>query len=210
MPVFPLECSYMESKIREYNDEKLILFVRENNEDAKDYLYEKYSALIHKEISNYARKSRQLGIEFADLTQEAMLGFSHAINNFNPDEETKFITFATLCIRRSLTNYVAKFKTGKNKSYKESLALDAPVDDSHRYIDAMPSGKNNDPLKKIIDSETLKEVIKSIEENLSENERTVLALDLEDKSVNEIAEITHMSNKQIYNLIHRARNKLKP
>lgn len=196
---------------REYEtDVELVLQIRDNNEDAKDYLYTKYSALIHKEINAFKRRAFSLGIDFQDLTQEAMLGFSDAISHFKDEGDSKFITFATICIRRQLSNYVAKFDNGKSKFFADTVALDAQVGDDEKMllIDKIQSTRASDPLKKLINSETLKELGGQMDK-LSSSEKTVLAYDLDGKSVEEIAEITGMTNKQIYNLIFRARQKLK-
>ena len=84
----------MESKI-DYtvNDSELVLFVRENVDDeAKDFLYDKYTPLIHKEINRVKKRAIALGVEMADLSQEAMLAFSHAINNFNEQDHKKKVS----------------------------------------------------------------------------------------------------------------------
>ncbi|MCI8498621.1 MAG: sigma-70 family RNA polymerase sigma factor [Bacilli bacterium] len=201
----------MESKIRDFlSDDQLILYVRENDENAKDCLYEKFSPLIHKEVNRVKKRAIYLGIDFSDLTQEAMLAFSHAINNYKEDEDVKFITFATLCIRRKLANYIAKFETNKSKALLSSIPLDAPIDASNNTImEQIESTDTVDPLKQVINDETLQEVKFTIANYLSENERIVLQYDLLGKSVSEIASLTGMNSKQIYNLIHRARNKIK-
>ncbi len=203
----------MESKI-DYtvNDSELVLFVRENVDDeAKDFLYDKYTPLIHKEINRVKKRAIALGVEMADLSQEAMLAFSHAINNFNEQEDTKFMTFATIIIRRKLANYLNKFETKKNKTLGASVSMDAPFDDDGQstFIETIEEAFSNEPLKKMITYETLKEVNRAIKDKLSEKEKVVLQYDLEGKSVSEIAVITGLNTKQIYNLIHRARGKLK-
>lgn len=200
----------MEYTIEE-NDMKLISFVRDNNEEAKDYLYNKYSPLIHKEINKVKKKAKMLGIEYADLTQEAMLAFSNAIYNFKEDEDVKFITFATLCIRRKLTNYIVKFETNKNKTLKSSLALDAFIDveETTTLAESIEEPVSTEPLRIIINSETLDETHKIIEEKLSLNEKKALQYDLIGKSADEIATLMNMNNKQVYNLLHRARRKIK-
>lgn len=191
------------------NDLELVLLVQENNQDAKDYLYQKYSALIHSEINRFKKKALALDVDFSDLSQEAMLAFSHAINSFKDDSETKFITFATICIRRRLSNFIAKFETNKNKVFSTSIALDEVVEDGKAVLDLIEDENYTDPLRQIINSETLKEVNKMIGEILSTNEKKVLSYDLEGKNINEIAELMNMSSKQVYNLLHRARNKVK-
>ncbi len=193
----------------ETNDSKLVLYVRDGNEDAKDHLFQKYSPLIHKEINRLKKKAFIYGIEFSDLTQEAMVGFSFAINSYDEEGDVKFITFATTCIRRRLKNYIEKFETVKNKSYSKSISLDTNINERNTILDQLEEFISSEPLRKIINDETLVEVSGSIMKKLSENERLVLQYTVDGKSVKEIADIMSMSNKQIYNLIHRARNKIK-
>lgn len=186
------------------------MFVREHNEEANDALFDKYTPLLHKEISRFKKRAKILGIDEADLSQEAMLAFAHAVNNFSDESDVKFITFLTLCVRRRLTNYVAKFETGKRKVMVTSVPLDATIDeDNKRIVDNLEDTHTLDPLKTLINNETLDEVMKSIDELLSKNEKLALKYDLEGKSINEIAYIMGMTTKQIYNLIHRARTKVK-
>lgn len=194
----------------EINDSELLMFVQENHEEAKDYLYEKFSPLIHKEINRVRKRAYALGVDFSDLSQEAMLAFSHAINGYNDEEESKFMTFAVLCIRRRLANYISKFDTAKSKSLASSLAIDATVDESLNTVaDLIEEPVSTDPLKKVITNETLGEVKERIESKLSDNEKLALEYDLDGKSIEEIATLMEMSQKQIYNLIYRARYKIK-
>ncbi len=200
----------MESKTNgyEYTDLNAIMEVRDNNDDAKDYLFTKYSPLIHKEISQVKRKALKLGVDLQDLTQEAMLGFSFAINNFNEESETKFITFATLCIRRKLSNYLAKFDTGKNKALVDSVPLDAVLE-KRQFVETFKNIQGIDPLKKLINSETLSEIKHNMGERLSKKEKVALSYDIQGKSTSEIAKLMDISNKQVYNLLFRARSKMK-
>lgn len=197
----------MELRTELENINSVILSVQENNEDARDYAYQKFSPLIHKEINRFKKRALALGIDISDLSQEAMLGFSYALNNFKDDEEAKFITFATLCIRRRLMNYTEKFETAKCKIMHDSLALDSTFEDDKSIGETIEGG--TDPLRDIITSETLLEVSKTFKEKLSENEKTAILYDLEGRSVEEIAELMNMTPKQIYNLVFRARKKLK-
>lgn len=199
----------LETSGYEYTDLNAIMEVRDNNDDAKDYLFTKYSPLIHKEITDVRKKALKLGADFQDLTQEAMLGFSFAINNFNEESEAKFITFATLCIKRRLSNYLAKFETGKNRVLMESLPLDATLNDKRLIVDSLKITESADPLKKIINSETLRELQNDMSERLSKRENEAFNYDLQGKSTSEIAQLMGITNKQVYNLIFRARSKMK-
>ncbi len=196
----------------EPNDSELVLYVREEKGDEfKDFLYEKYNPLIHKEINRVKKRAIALGVDLADLSQEAMLAFSHAINNFDEEADVKFMTFATILIRRKLSNYLNKFETVKNKTMVEAVSIDAPIDDETQssFAETMEGNTSLDPLRTMITNETLNEVNRAIKEKLSKNEKIVLQYDLDGRSIPEISEMTGMSTKQIYNLIHRARSKLK-
>ena len=192
------------------NDSELVMYVRENNEDAKEELFKRYLPLLYKEIGRFRKRAQKFGIEEADLSQEAMLAFSHAINNYSDEEDVKFITFATLCIRRRLANVIGKYDTDKSKVLKTTIPLDAPIDEENNtLLDQVEDFHLTDPLKKMINTESLKEAVKRIDE-LSGNELQALSYDLDGLSTSEIAELMGMNSKQIYNLIHRARNKVKP
>ena len=174
----------MVSKIDyELNDAKLINSIRENNDEAKDYLYTKYSPLIHKEINRVRPQAYVLGIDLSDLSQEAMLAFTNAINSYDENANVKFITFATLCIRRKLLNMLAKYSTNKNMAMKTSIPLDSNIEDSNStLIDFLKDSDEKDPL---------------------------IQQSIQGKSVEEISKILNMTPKQIYNLIYRARGKIK-
>ena len=145
----------------EINDSELVWHIRENaNDDAKDSLYEKYTPLIYKEIYRVKKRAMALGVELADLSQEAMLAFSYAINSFDEDADVKFVTYTTVVIRRKLANYLNKFETKKNKTMVEAVSMDAPVDDENQsaFVETMEESVSTYPLRKMITNETLIEV----------------------------------------------------
>ncbi len=194
----------------EIGDSELVYLVSENSDEAKDFLYEKYSPMIHKEINRVKKLAYTLGIDMADLTQEAMLAFSTAINNYNDEEETKFLTFATLCVRRKLQNYLDKYSTNKVKTYNSSVALDVEIGDKGEHlVDYLKDAEGRAPLNKLINEESLVKINKSIKEKLSENERLALGYALIGMEVPDIAEKMGKTQKGVYNLIYRARQKLK-
>ena len=64
----------------EYNDYELLDYICENNEDATQILYDKYMYVI--EAIARSRVNSNLGLEFNDLVQEGMIGFSEAIRDY--------------------------------------------------------------------------------------------------------------------------------
>lgn len=198
----------MESnKDYEYNDYELIYLINEKNEDAKEFLYKKYSPLIHKEINRVKKVAFSNGVNLSDLTQEAMLAFTNAIYSYDEAEDAKFITFATLCIRRKLSSYINKSKTNKNRIILNRTVINSNDETGYKFRTSI-SDSSKDPLKNIIVSEKLEETYKNFDK-LSKNERLCMTYAIDNKSAKEIAKLTGFSIKMVYNYLHRARNKLK-
>lgn len=201
----------MESRINyDYDDSKLIYQINEFNDDAKNLIYQKYMPMIHKEINRVKKSAYALKIDMSDLSQEALLAFSNAINSYDENNEAKFATFATLCVRRRLLNTIEKYASGKSHIMKTALLLDTEVDlNQHTILDYVKDSEGREPLNRVLNNELLEEINETIDKKLSANEQKVLRLSLSGKSNDEIAQIMNMNSKQIYNLIHRARNKIK-
>lgn len=197
--------------MKEYKitDSELIQKINDNNEDAKDYLYQKYSLLIHKEVNRIKKLGIQKGIEYNDLLQEAMLAFSEAINKYDDETNVKFITFATLCIRRKLINNLHKYSTQKEYINKNQIHLEDGLDDQKPVSNVVSIKSGNEPLNKVLIEESLAETFKSLGTKLSDKERQAILLDIEGNSIDEIANIMNIKPKQVYNLLYRGRKKLK-
>lgn len=192
------------------SDSELIYAIADNNQDAKDFLYEKYTPLIHKEVDNVYKKNKGLGIEFNDLLQEGMLGFSEAVINYDDYSDVKFITFATLCIRRKLSKYIKKFNTTKNKVRLSEVPLDEERENyNNRLRDVIKDASGKEPLNKLITDESLKEINMTLLSKLSSKEKKAFLYMLDGYDVNDIAKIMEITPKQVYNLIYRARVKIK-
>ena len=68
------------------NDEQLIHMIREESEEAKDMLYQKYRYIIDYELKKYKRIAYALSYDVSELSQEALVGFADAINNYREDK----------------------------------------------------------------------------------------------------------------------------
>ena len=108
----------------EYSDSELYSMICESNEEAKDVLYLKYKYIIDIVIKKYAFTAMKYGFEYKDLYQEALVGFSDALNSYKDDKNTSMATFITLCVERRLQNTIHKAGRVKNRVLLESLSLD--------------------------------------------------------------------------------------
>jgi len=202
----------MESKtenLYQINDEELIYMVSENSDDAKEMLYQKYSAMVHSELNKVKKTAYALDIDFSDVTQEALLGLNNAINIYDTTADAQFGTFATLCVRRRILNYIDKCRTAKNLSMNKALSLnDYKKNDTKKEFD-ISDLDGREPLNRIITQESLIEISKKIDSNLTKNEKLVLKYATAGKSTEEISKLMGINIKKVYNLLYRARKKIK-
>lgn len=192
------------------NDYELIELYREQNEEAKDFLYQKYYYIIDILIIKYSRVYSKLYIDSQELYSTALLGFSDALNNYRDDKNSKLSTFISLCIERRLYSLVKKYMTEKHKINSGLLSLDDSYGNSDkRLVDVISDDGKNDPLENLSDEEEFKELELKIENDLSDKEREIYHLLINGYSYKEIADTLNLSSKSVDNAIQRIKNKIK-
>lgn len=185
----------------EYNDFELVSLIRENNEEAREILYNKYKPIIVKKSTDQIYKLGSYGMEINDLIQEGYIGLDNAINCFNEKENTSFYTFALLCIDRQIITYIKKNTNNKAMVLNDAINLD----DGKEYL----FRDNTDIEGSFINKEDAKEFINLICDSLSDIEKKVFSLKLEGYDIGEIANLLNKDTKVIYNTLHRIKNKIK-
>lgn len=194
----------------DYSDGELFSLICENDEDAKDILFEKYKYIIDIIIKKYSFKALNFGFEYNDLYQEALVGFSDALQNYHEDKDAGLATFITICVDRRLQNIVRNASRIKSLFFKETLSLDHFYEDYDTSLkDLISDNGENDPLFNMTKNEDLKELIKIIEKTLSTGEYDVYELLINGNDCNDIASILKKSPKQIDNTIQRIKSKIK-
>ena len=185
----------------EYNDFELVSLIRENNEEAREILYNKYKPIIVKKSTDQIYKLGSYGMEINDLIQEGYIGLDNAINCFNEKENTSFYTFALLCIDRQIITYIKKNTNNKAMVLNDAINLD----DGKEYW----FRDNTDIEGSFINKEDAKEFINLICDSLSDIEKKVFSLKLEGYDIGEIANLLNKDTKVIYNTLHRIKYKIK-
>ncbi len=197
-------------KYDELNDSELINMVYEESEDAKEYLLQKYKYIIDIAIKKYSRIAKVLGYDHNDLIQDALLGFSDALNSYRDDRDTALSSFITLCVNRRLHTSILKVGRKKNKLLSSSLSLEHVYEQYATPLkDLISDNQENDPLENILKEENLKELINDIENSLSKTEYEVYSLMLNGLKYNEIATLLDKNAKQVDNTIQRIKTKIK-
>ena len=79
-------------------DEDLIRKIKSGDNDALDYILNKYQEVVNMKVSRYFI----IGAEKEDIIQEGLIGLYKAIKSFDPEKQNSFKSFANLCIERQL------------------------------------------------------------------------------------------------------------
>lgn len=194
----------------EYSDNQLISMVRESSEEAKDILYEKYLYIIDIEMKKYSRMARLLGYDINDLYQDALLGFSDALNSYRDDKDASLPSFISLCVDRKLQVSIKKAGRLKNKMLNDSLSLEYIYESfTSPLMDILSDNMENDPLENIVKEENKEELVKKIKSSLSEQEYEVYLLMVNGLKYDEIATLLDKDLKQVDNAMQRIKAKIR-
>ena len=191
-----------------YKDEQLIDLVHENSDEAKAVLFDRYKSNIDYLIKKYTNAAKRLGMDLNDLNQEALLGFTDAILNFDSKKDASLATFICLCVERKIKKACVKAGTIKNKAMKDTLSLEYMYKDLELPLRDLIVDIDSDPFVKVAEEESYKELTNEIRKSLTDNEREVFELLICGLSYKDIAEILDKDPKQIDNARERIKAKI--
>lgn len=192
-----------------YTDEQLIELVHENSDEAKSVLFERYKSSIDYLIKKYTSAAKSLGLDLNDLHQEALLGFTDAILNFDVNKDASLATFICLCVERKIQKSCIKAGNAKNQTMKDSLSLDYIYKDLELPLKDLIEDVDSDPLVKVAEEESYKELLEKIKQSLTDNENEVFELLIAGLTYKDIAVILDKDPKQIDNARERIKAKIK-
>ncbi|MBP3457218.1 MAG: sigma-70 family RNA polymerase sigma factor [Bacilli bacterium] len=193
----------------EYNDYELSQMFNENDENAKDVLFEKYSYIIDIIINKYKKTFYALNMDLSEVRQDANLAFTDAIIRYSCEKETSLPTFISIVVERKVQNAVRKAETIKNKMYTSAYSLDYEYDAFQKPLTEIIGDTSEEPLNNMTKKEEYEELVKKIDSILSPNENDVYKLLIRGFNYHDIAKILGKEPKQIDNTIQRIRQKIK-
>ncbi len=188
---------YYPEKYKEISDEKLVCLCREGVQDAFTALSVRFIFVLRK----ISMELQSPSLEADDLFQEGLIGLNSAVCSFNENAGASFRTFAVRCIRNRMVSAVRKANSSGNLISNSALPLSEQTD--------TPSSYYTEPENALAAGERLREILSSIESELTELERNVLSLYLEDKSYEEISKCLGITIKACDNAMQRVRRKLR-
>ncbi len=192
------------------SDEEILVYIKNGDLLAMDYLLEKYKYMVRKK----AKVLFLMGGDREDLIQEGMIGLYKAIRDFEEEKESKFSTFAELCISRQIYSAIKTSNRKKNLPLNTYVSFYAPVnrekEEAHplAIIDRIKTVYNSNPEEMVIDKERTNMIEYEIEQRLSSFEREVIRLHIAGMKYTEIAGILQRNPKSIDNALQRIKNKI--
>jgi RNA polymerase sporulation-specific sigma factor len=193
----------------DFNDEELTLMFSENNEDAKNVLFEKYSYIIEIIMAKYKKSIYALGLDYSEVKQEAMLAFTDALIRYNSEKESSLPTFISVVVERKVQNCIRKAETIKQKVHNESYSIDYEYEAFKKPLTEIIADTSKEPLENLENRENYEELVKKINSALSPFEKDVYELLINEFNYQDIAKILNKEPKQIDNTIQRIRCKIK-
>jgi RNA polymerase sporulation-specific sigma factor len=182
--------------------------VRDGDNEALDYLMNKYKILVEKKAKSYFL----IGASRDDIIQEGMIGLFKAIRDFKEEKTASFYSFADLCVTRQIISAVKASTRQKHLPLNSYISLNKPSyeeeNDKTTLIDKMPSRKIINPEDLLIGQENLSIIEHELNERLSKLEKEVLQSYIYGKSYVEIARNLKRPVKSIDNALQRIKKKV--
>ena len=188
-------------------DEDLIRKIKSGDNDALDYILNKYQEVVNMKVSRYFI----IGAEKEDIIQEGLIGLYKAIKSFDPEKQNSFKSFANLCIERQLITAIKSSNRQKHMPLNSYLSLNMSAydneDDDTSIYDIFDANIIEDPLDTITKKEYYKSVEYIIDKSLSIFEKNVLNELVNGSSYTAIAQKLDSPVKSVDNAIQRIRKK---
>lgn len=171
----------------EHNDFEILSLIKEGNQEALSLMFEKYKKLISKKIYKF-----NLAYEYDDIYQEAMMVLYKSIVVFDESMNKTFTRFFEMNLERKFISIVSKRVRRKEIFNSNEL-----------YIYEQNHGVNRNSVY----FDLYKKEIAKI---LTKDEFLVYTLrELCNFSISYIHQEYDLEEKKIYNLLHRAKVKIK-
>ncbi|GAE31470.1 RNA polymerase sporulation specific sigma factor SigH [Halalkalibacter hemicellulosilyticusJCM 9152] len=189
------------------DDDALVLYVRNGDSVALEYLIDKYKNFVRAKARSYFL----IGADHEDIVQEGMIGLYKAVRDFNGDKLSSFKAFAELCITRQIITAIKTATRQKHIPLNSYVSLDKPLYDEESdrtLLDVICGTKVTDPEELLINQEEFQDIELKMGELLSDLERQVLMLYLDGRTYQEISVDLNRHVKSIDNALQRVKRKL--
>ncbi len=193
------------------SDEEVVSRIQAGDQPAIDFLLEKYKYLVRSK----AKALFLIGGDKDDLIQEGMIGLYKAIRDYQANKDNTFFNFADLCISRQIYSAIKASNRKKNIPLNTYISLYTPAygenmdtEDKEVLVDIIQQKYVSNPEELVIDKENTSMIEYELVRRLSDLEKQVLDLYMQDLKYLQIAEVLKKEPKTIDNALTRIKTKL--
>lgn len=189
------------------SDDEIISYARAGNSWAAEHLLSKYKCIVEGKARSYFL----MGADHEDVVQEGMIGLFKAIRDFRSDKPAGFRAFAELCVTRQIITAVKSATRQKHVPLNRCVSLHYTASDGSStgtLMDVLPDGCVVDPEKILLNSDMVKNLNSTAEEELSLLESKVLQYYMQGMSYQEMAKLLSCRTKSVDNALQRAKRKI--
>ena len=193
------------------SDEEVVSRIQAGDQPAIDFLLEKYKYLVRSK----AKALFLIGGDKDDLIQEGMIGLYKAIRDYQANKDNTFFNFADLCISRQIYSAIKASNRKKNIPLNTYISLYTPAygenmdaEDKEVLVDIIQQKYVSNPEELVIDKENTSMIEYELVRRLSDLEKQVLDLYMQDLKYLQIAVVLKKEPKTIDNALTRIKTKL--
>ena len=192
---------------RDLNDYEIMYMIEENN-DAKELLFEKYKPIIINMANKHRLEAKKLGLEIDDLVQEGYIGLNSAIKNYNPNNKSLFYTYALLSIKSKIVNALRANNSLKKKVLNNCVSLSKMVsyDSDSTFLDFVVDEKAVNP-DLLIEEKSLISLVHDFIYSLDIDNASIFELSINGFNNSDIGKLLCCSSKMVANNLFRIRKK---
>lgn len=188
-------------------DEGLVRRARAGDSQAMDQIISRYRGFVRLKASAYFLA----GGDSEDLIQEGLIGLFKAVRDYRPEREASFRSFAELCVTRQIITAIKTAARNKHtplNTYVSFSNTRAGSEQETTLADVLPDDPVTDPINQAISTEELQSLVDCLGKVLSPLESQVLAMYLEGRSYEEVAERLECNPKSVDNALQRVKRKV--
>lgn len=189
------------------NDYEVLYMIGEQNEEAYELLFQKYSPLVSNLSRNYINKFNCNGLDYEDLFQQGMYGLSIAIYKYNEKENALFYTFASKCIKNEIINLIKRNITNNSNILNNAISIDKEYGDNNQTLEDFFEDKSSN-IEYIIEEIEKTKIVDNLKYKVKDCNMPIIELKLNGFSNKEISSLLDISYKQVDNGLRSIKNSL--
>lgn len=178
------------------NDYELLYLAKED-EQIKEFIYQKYSKEILKKVKKYSNKNN-----IEDYLNEAKFTLYKTIDSYK--EEIPYIVYLHKCLNNSMINLLKKDTTKANKIYEKNINYSDDIEVITKFL----ATEKNNPEKILYNEYSYNSLKNKILSTLTSEEELVFTLKEQNYQIKEISKIIDKKEKTIYNMIGNIKRKI--